>query len=432
MPASPVHPVLRLIRRLSVAGAAGSTPDAQLLDRFVGGRDETAFAALVRRHGPMVLGVCVRVLGDTPDAEDAFQATFLVLLRRAHSVSKPELLGNWLYGVAYRTALKARVSAARRRRHESQGVRGPGTDSTPTASWRDLQPVLDDELNRLPQKYRLPLVLCHLEGLTHDEIARRLGCPRATVTTRLGRARERLRRSMIRRGVTLATGALITGFGSNTLVAAVSPALLERTAKVTSSFGSASVSGLVSVQVEALTEGVLQAMLLSRLKIAMAFMTGIVVVVCGVGVLALNTISAAPTRESREKQPVPATEITSLAKEDAKDGPTVKEMPPAVIRTTPQAGDTQVDAGTVKEIRVTFSKEMEDDRWSWSQISDETFPKTAGKPHYEKDRRTCILPVKLEPGKTYVLWLNSEKFGNFKDTGGHSAIPYLLVFETKP
>jgi RNA polymerase sigma-70 factor (ECF subfamily) len=121
--------------------------------------------------------------------------------------------------------------------------------------------------------------------------------------------------------------------------------------------------------------------------------------------------------------------------EDARDKETavaLKDLPPVVVRTVPQAGDTQVDAKTVTEIRVTFSKEMEDGSWSWTQISEDTFPKTTGKPHYDKERRTCVLPVKLEPGKTYVIWLNTEKFQNFKDAGGQPAVPYLLAFETKP
>src|SRR5262249_10986904 len=110
----------------------------------------------------------------------------------------------------------------------------------------------------------------------------------------------------------------------------------------------------------------------------------------------------------------------------------VKTLPPVVVQTVPRAGDTKVDAAKVKEIRVTFSKDMMDRTWSWSQVSEETFPEVKGTIRYEKDRRTCVLPVKLQPGKTYVLWVNSEKFGNFKDADGRSAVPYLLVFETKP
>jgi hypothetical protein len=114
-----------------------------------------------------------------------------------------------------------------------------------------------------------------------------------------------------------------------------------------------------------------------------------------------------------------------------KEAPTVANMPPVVIKTVPVAGDTQVDAGKTTEIRVTFSKNMMDQSWSWTQISDETALPITGKIHYDKGRRTCVAPVKLEPGKTYVVWLNSAQFGNFKDADGQSAVPYLLVFETK-
>ena len=109
----------------------------------------------------------------------------------------------------------------------------------------------------------------------------------------------------------------------------------------------------------------------------------------------------------------------------------MKTMPPVVVRTVPEAGDTQVDAATTTEIRVTFSKDMADKSWSWSQISEESYPETTGKAHYDKDKRTCVLPVKLEPSKSYSIWINSDKFDNFKDTDGRSAVPYLLVFETK-
>ena len=114
-----------------------------------------------------------------------------------------------------------------------------------------------------------------------------------------------------------------------------------------------------------------------------------------------------------------------------KEAPTVANMPPVVIKTVPVAGDTQVDAAKTKEISVTFSKKMMDQSWSWTQISDETTLPITGKIHYDKDRRTCVAPVKLGPGKTYVVWLNSAQFGNFTDADGQPAVPYLLVFETK-
>src|SRR5436305_9760317 len=172
------HPVLRFIRSLAPRGGDAEAPDEDLLARFAAGRDQAAFAALVRRHGPMVLGVCARVLGDSPAAEDAFQAAFIVLARRAGALSRPGLLANWLYGVAYRTALKVRAAAARRRAAERQSRPPAGTDPLDELMRRDLRLVLDDELSRLPEKYRVPLVLCYLDGHTHAEVARRLGCPR--------------------------------------------------------------------------------------------------------------------------------------------------------------------------------------------------------------------------------------------------------------
>src|SRR5262249_16271499 len=152
----------------------GGATDAQLLDRFVTGRDAEAFAELVRRHGPMVYGVCRRRLHNHADAEDAFQATFLVLARKARSLGRPESLGSWLDGAAYRTALKARAGAGRRREQEGDSMAPAGADPAEEAAGREAGRVLDEELNRLPSKYRDPLVLCHLEGQTHEEAARAL------------------------------------------------------------------------------------------------------------------------------------------------------------------------------------------------------------------------------------------------------------------
>src|SRR5437660_2715419 len=159
------------LRRLLPVAAGPEPSDGQLLHGFCTRRDEAAFAALVRRHGPMVLGVCRRVLRNEHDAEDAFQATFLVLARKAASVRPREMVGNWLYGVAYRTALEARRAAARRRRKESQ-VREPAQAETADDRWQELRPVLDRELAGLPDRYRVALVLCDLEGKTRKEVAR--------------------------------------------------------------------------------------------------------------------------------------------------------------------------------------------------------------------------------------------------------------------
>src|SRR6516164_6909968 len=152
-------------------------PDGQLLARFLASRDECAFAALVRRHGPMVLGVCRRVLRHTQDAEDAFQATFLVLVRKAASVRPRDAVGNWLYGVAYRTALKAKALNARRRAKEGPMRELPQPETPNSDLWCDLQPILDQELHRLPDRYRSPVVLCDIEGKSRKQAAQHLGCP---------------------------------------------------------------------------------------------------------------------------------------------------------------------------------------------------------------------------------------------------------------
>src|SRR5579872_239835 len=176
--------VIRHLRMAALHGRGEGPTDGQLLGAFVARRDGAAFEALLRRHGPMVLSVCRRVLGDSHDAEDAFQATFLVLVRKAAGLRSRELVGNWLYGVAHRTALKARTAAARRRARERQVEEMPHPEVGPDEAWSDLQPLLDRELERLPDKYRVPLVLCELEGRGRKEVARLLRLPEGTLSSR--------------------------------------------------------------------------------------------------------------------------------------------------------------------------------------------------------------------------------------------------------
>src|SRR5262249_29461256 len=182
--------------------------DGQLLDAFLGRRDDPAFEALVRRHGPMVLGVCRRLLGHAQDAEDAFQATFLVLVRKGGDVRPRDAVGNWLYGIAFRTAQRARAVAARRRCREKQVDAMPqptaGADQAPS----DWEPILDEELNRLPDKYRLPIVLCLLQGQGRREVSRLLKVNEGTLSSRLAAGRRTLARRLQRRGVALAGTAL--------------------------------------------------------------------------------------------------------------------------------------------------------------------------------------------------------------------------------
>jgi RNA polymerase sigma factor (sigma-70 family) len=191
-------------RRPEPTTAPVDSTDAELLDRFTRSRDPGAFAALVRRHGPMVFGVCRRVLRDPNDADEAFQVTFLVLVRKAGGLRDPGRLANWLYGVANRVARKARVSAARRGRHE-RAAAGPDRTVPPEQpADADLRAILDEEMVALPDKYRAPLVLCYLEGLTNEAAAERLGWPPGSMSYRLARGRELLRKRLVRRGVCLA------------------------------------------------------------------------------------------------------------------------------------------------------------------------------------------------------------------------------------
>jgi RNA polymerase sigma-70 factor (ECF subfamily) len=408
------------LRGVVAPAEAGAVGDAHLLELFLARRDEAAFEELVRRHGPMVLGVCRRVLGNSHDADDAFQATFLVLVRKAASVQPRSQVGPFLHGVAHRTALEARRAAARRRVVEARVV--PRPESTPD-QWAELAPLLDHELSRLPARYRAPLVLCDVEGKTRKEAATQLGCPEGTVSSRLARGREMLARRLRRHGVALSGGALAL-FLSQSAEAAVPAPLVDSTVK-------AALLGPAHPAVAALVERVVRAMWLMKVKVA----TGVLLAAGLLSIMAYQALAAG----DEPSQPPPATAAPAARKAaraikqvEKKEGISVKELPPVVVQTVPRAGDTKVDAAKIKEVRVTFSKDMMDKTWSWSQLSNDTFPKVTGKVHYDKDCRTCVLPVKLEPGKTYAVWINSERFKNFKDAEDNPAVPYLLVFETKP
>src|SRR5262245_48803839 len=188
MAESQMNEDIRHLRRTVLLPDGAGLTDGQLLEDYISRRHEAALAALVARHGPMVWGVCRRVLGKDQDAEDAFQATFLVLVRRAASLALTTSVGNWLYGVAHQTALKARATMAKRRTRERQVTAMPEPAAAGQDPWPDLEPLLDEELSRLPEKYRSVLVLCDLEGKTRKDAALHLGCPEGTVAGRLARA----------------------------------------------------------------------------------------------------------------------------------------------------------------------------------------------------------------------------------------------------
>jgi RNA polymerase sigma factor (sigma-70 family) len=249
------------------------------LECFVACRDEAAFEALVRRHGPMVLGVCRRILHHAQDAEDAFQATFLVLVRKAASIGQCELLGNWLYGVAYRTALDARAAAIRMRKREKQVSPMPEPEiHDDSDEWHELRPFLDQELNRLPDKYRIPIVLCDLEGNTYRDAAQQLGIPSGTLSGRLTTAREMLAKRLARHGLALSGGALMAALSPGAASAGVTSPLVASTVQVATAIAAGQMAaGVGSAQVAALAEGVMKAMLLKKLKIAAVALLAIVV-----------------------------------------------------------------------------------------------------------------------------------------------------------
>jgi len=270
--------VLRQLDRLFSEGTLTGLGDSQLLERYLTRRDEGAFEALLQLHGPMVLAVCRRILRDPRDVEDAFQATFLVLVRKASAIRDRGLLSNWLYGVAFRVATRARSNTMRRRGREMTVANLDASVDAEAPDFLGIGPALDQELRRLPGKYRAPLVLCYLKGQTHDQAAEELRCPVGTVRSRLARGRDLLKRRLTRRG--FAPSAAVLGTGSSLpaqfLSEAVPPTLVAATveAAIASTTFTTIQAGAVTASVLALTQGVLTSMKLAQVKwIGLAILT---------------------------------------------------------------------------------------------------------------------------------------------------------------
>jgi RNA polymerase sigma factor (sigma-70 family) len=273
--------ILDCLRKAVRPEGAGLT-DGQLLRHYVTRRDEAAFAVLVRRHGSMVLALCRRMLRHAEDAEDAFQATFVILARKGHRIAGRQMIGGWLHGVAYRVALDVRRRAARRQAKEHQVKDMPHPPALPEEMSQDLLGVLDRELARLPDKYRLPVVLCELEGRSRKEAARQLGLPEGTLSSRLATARKTLARRMAGYGAAVTAASLGTLFASEAGAACVPASLLSSTVRAA--------GGVYPASVAALAEGVLKAMLLAKIKPTALVL---VVVAClGVGGGALRYAAA--------------------------------------------------------------------------------------------------------------------------------------------
>ncbi len=290
--------------------------DAELMERFISQRDDAAFEALVRRHGPMVLSVCRRVLHNEADVEDCFQATFLVLVRRAASLRRRGLVGNWLYGVARNAALKAR--AMRNLRHRKEKEAGVQKVQEQVAEVADtsatLQELLDQELQALPDKYRAAIVLCDLEGKTALAASRELGCKRGALSVRLVRGRAMLARRLMRKGVTLGAGAVAAALARNAASASMPLPLVASTVKAASLIAAGqAISGAVGAKVAALTEGVLKAMLMTKIKVALAVVLTLNLIGAGVGLVYCQTAGSGqdkgggpPTAQEKADVPMPA------------------------------------------------------------------------------------------------------------------------------
>jgi RNA polymerase sigma factor (sigma-70 family) len=354
MAGGPLGNVIRFLRR-AVAPEAGAPTDRQLLARFARDRDESAFRALVERHAPMVWAACRRVLGDGPDAEDAFQATFLVLAQKAGAAGWQESVSSWLHEVAYRVAIRAQRDICRRRLREKEAANMLQVTPRAAAEPGELRAVLDEELTRLPEKFRAPLVLCYLQGKTNDEAAQALGWPRGTVASRLSRARDLLRSRLTRRGLTLTAAALAVPL-NEPAAATVPLALVESTIKAAGLLPAANAlgAGAISVSVASLAQGVLRTMFLAKLKFAALIAFVLAVFSAGTGFVSYRMLTASPTD-------VPDAPLAKLP-----DGPE-----------KPRASRSAVKDGlsvTIQPTKAVFGKDEEPAiEWTFTNVSKNRF-----------------------------------------------------------
>jgi RNA polymerase sigma factor (sigma-70 family) len=284
MAAKALNGVFHRLRALAAVHTSRACNDRELLERFLTAEDEAAFTLLVERHGPMILGLCRRLLRDRHEADDACQATFLVLARKARTVRKQESLASWLHGVAYRVSISLRRQRARRVRREQSACKTPVQEPDDGLTWRELRPVLDEELQRLPERYRAPLILCYLEGKTRDEAAQELGAKPAALHGLLDRGRKMLRDRLTRRGLTLSAVLFTTALTDIAARAALAPGLVVTSAQAALALlrGATIGEGLVGPHILSLVKEASKTMFMTKLKIgaalvvAASILTGIV------------------------------------------------------------------------------------------------------------------------------------------------------------
>jgi RNA polymerase sigma factor (sigma-70 family) len=312
-------PILQVIRRAFRDRRVEDSPDHELLRRFLSERDEAAFEALLRRHGPMILDVCRGVLGNEADAEDAFQATALVLARKAGAIRKTASLASWLHGVAYRTALRARADSARRHRREARAPLRSTTTDRDEVTWREVQQAVHEELERLPERHRAALVLCYLEGKTQDEAAAQLGLAKGTLKGHAERGRALLRARLVRRGLGPAAVLVSGAWPAATPAAGLSPLLLAHTVKTAAAaLAGCAAASVVSPNVAALGEGMVKEMFFKKLRVAAI----LVLALAGGGTGLALTMRQPPRPDvgAAVEQPTPQQAPKPGAAAGAKDG----------------------------------------------------------------------------------------------------------------
>jgi RNA polymerase sigma factor (sigma-70 family) len=353
--------LLQNVRKMAAVQTYRALSDSKLLERFVDGRDEAAFTVLIERHGPMVLGVCRRALANAHDAEDACQAVFLVLARKASSVRRQTSLGSWLHGVAGRVSLSLKRDLARRRSHEHRARAPAPPDPASEVTWREVQAILDTELQRLPERYRAPFILCYLECLPREEAARRLGLSPGSLHGRLERARELLRKRLTQRGLTLAGVMSAAAVGESALQAALAPTFVVSSARVVMllTSGQPLADGVISGHVIALTQEVLKTMFLTKLRLGMA------AVLCAGLAVALIGGSFASMSVAQEAKPTPLVELAdNLPGKGESDADFIRRMSEDLRGTEPTPTEvhffvTSKDAGRRQKLIDLFIQERQ-------------------------------------------------------------------------
>jgi len=354
-------PLTRFLRRLrSLSAPPSGETDAVLLARFARRRDEDAFAALVARHGPMVRNACLRVLRDFHTAEDCFQATFLILARRAASLRRPDALAGWLYGVASRVARDAQRLNARRPRHNLDGVAEPADprpDPLAALSACDVLLALEEELRRMPEAYRLPLVLCCLEGLAQEEAARRLGWTAGAVKGRLERGRKHLHGRLARRGLTLGVALGVAEAARGTASAAVPVSLILSTADAATRFaaGTAAAGVATSTRAAALANGGLKAMIAAKMKIAAALLLAVGMIGSGAGALTYRCFGVERAGAAQDGPP-PSPAQTGKTDDDQ----AIRELKEANLRLAEKLKLLELQAEADKDRQALLQQKLQD------------------------------------------------------------------------